>query len=283
MVHNGIEYGLMQLLAEAYDFSKRGLGLTNEQIAVECEKWTEGPFGGFLTSICADVLKVKDPDTGKDLVDLVLDKAKQKGTGKWTSQDAMDLGIPIPTIDAAVSARQLSGLKDERVEIEKVFGGPVGVAAGTKEELGEALHLAFLATYAQGIALLEAASVEHGMEIDIAQSAKVWRAGCIIRSKLLEPIRQAVAQKPAGQTILMSPQFKQAIETTAPSLRKTVGQMVVAGIPAPCFSASLAYFDGLRTGRLPANLIQAMRDYFGAHTYERTDKPGTFHTDWGDQ
>lgn len=285
MVHNGIEYGLMQLIAEAYDFMRRGLGMTNAAISDEFHRWTDGPFGGFLTSIVVDVLRMEDE--GKDLIDLVLDKAKQKGTGKWTSQDALDLGIPIPTIDAAVSARQLSGMKEERVAADAHFGtwakGAIPGPESTLPDLFLAMHLSFLITYAQGISLLEAASVEHGMDIDVAQSAKVWRAGCIIRSNLLEPIRQAVATKPSGQSILMSDGFKDVIVESADALRRTVTLMAVRQVPAPCFSASLAYLTAYRSATLPANLIQGMRDYFGAHTYERVDKPGAFHTDWGDQ
>jgi len=287
MVHNGIEYGLMQLIAEAYDFMKRGLGMANNAIADEFLAWSDGPFGGFLTSIVVDVMRFKDPDTGKDLVDLVQDKAKQKGTGKWTSQDALDLGIPIPTIDAAVSARQLSGLKEERVIADEHFGafvkGSIPGPEATLPDLYQAMHLSFLITYAQGISLLHAASVEHGMDIDIEQAAKVWRAGCIIRSNLLEPIRQAVKESKKGQSILLSEAFRESIVGAADPLRRITTLMAVAHVPAPCFSASLAYFTAYRTARLPANLIQGMRDYFGAHTYERTDKPGTFHTDWGDQ
>jgi 6-phosphogluconate dehydrogenase len=284
MVHNGIEYGLMQLIAETYDLMHRGLGMQNSQIADQFDEWTSGPFGGFLTQITADVLRVRDA-SGKDLVDLVLDKAKQKGTGKWTSQDALDLGIPIPTIDAAVSARQLSGFKDERVAAEKFFGARAHEnnpsAEATLQALTKALHQAFLITYAQGISLLKAASIEHKMDIDVEQSAKVWRAGCIIRSALLEPIRRVVASNPEGQSILVSDEFREVVGVHDSSLRDTVSLMLLQNVPAPAYSASLNYLMGLRSARLPANLIQAQRDYFGAHTYERVDMPGTFHTDWG--
>ncbi|MBN9503249.1 MAG: phosphogluconate dehydrogenase (NADP(+)-dependent, decarboxylating) [Armatimonadetes bacterium 55-13] len=290
MVHNGIEYGIMQMLAEAYDYMHRGLGMTNAAMADEFEKWNNGPFGGYLTAISMDVLRVQDPDTGNELVDMILDKAKQKGTGKWTSQDAFDLGIPIPTIDAAVSARELSGMKEERVEAEGYFSPnnftPNASSASSPQdvsELGEALHLAMLLTYAQGISLLDAASAEHEMDIDIAQSTKVWRAGCIIRSKMLDPLYRAVKEKPEGKSVLLAPSFRELILELGYPLRAVVGKMIAKGIPAPCLGASLAYFDGYRTGRLPANFIQGLRDYFGAHTYERIDKPGSFHTHWGDQ
>lgn len=283
MVHNGIEYGLMQLIAEAYDILHRGVGRSNAEIAALFDKWTAGPFGGFLTQITADVLKVKD-ESGQDLVDLVLDKAKQKGTGKWTSQDALDLGIPIPTIDAAVSARQMSGLKDERVLAESSFAGKLETKTGidiSSEVMENALHLSFLITYAQGVSLLEAASIEHGMDIDLEASARVWRAGCIIRSNMLEPLRQAVLEKPAGASVLQSTVFEETIIGAHLRLTQSVIASNYAGIPSPCMSASLSYLNAYRTARLPANLIQAQRDYFGAHTYERTDKEGSFHTEWG--
>ena len=288
MVHNGIEYALMQLIAEAYDLLHREIRLGNDSIADLFVQWTDGPFGGFLTQITADVLKVVDPETENYLVDLVLDKAKQKGTGKWTSQDALDLGIPIPIIDAAVSARQLSGLKEERVRMESLLGSPKKAepisaqdAQGVADEVRRALHAAFAAAYAQGFSLLEAASSEHGMEIDLQRCASVWRAGCIIRSKLLEPLRFGISQKAAGESVLSSPELAEVVRQNGDSLRYLVNRAVLGGIPVPCFSATLAYLDGYSTGRLPANLTQAQRDYFGAHTYERTDRPGTFHTDWG--
>jgi 6-phosphogluconate dehydrogenase len=287
MVHNGIEYGLMQLIAEAYDLLHRGGGIANQAISDHFQAWSDGPFGGFLTQITADVLKVKD-ESGVDLVDLVLDKAKQKGTGKWTSQDALDLGIPIPTIDAAVSARQISALKEERVLMESHFREAHDLerfGAGEDDDLVEdvyrALHLAFLATYAQGLSLLDAASMEHGMDIDLEGSARVWRAGCIIRSKLLEPLRIGITQRGAGRSVLFASTFYQDLVDNDYSLRSVVSRMALKGMPCPAFAASLSYLDAYRTGRLPANLIQAQRDYFGAHTYERTDRPGAFHTDWG--
>jgi 6-phosphogluconate dehydrogenase len=283
-VHNGIEYGLMQLIAETYDLLHRGAGLSNAAIADIFHEWSYGPFGGFLTQITSDVLRVKDAETGQDLVDLVQDKAKQKGTGKWTSQDAMDLGIPIPTIDAAVSARQMSSLKEERIRAQQSIGRDVRGTEQSQEWLDHvrsALHLAFLISYAQGFSLLDAASTEHGMEIDLEGSAKVWRAGCIIRSKLLEPIREAYLHEKVVDNLLVAPAFQQIVFDGDGPLANLVIFAANVGIPTPCLSASLAYLDGYRSARLPANLIQAQRDFFGAHTYERTDQEGSFHTDWG--
>jgi len=288
MVHNGIEYGLIQLIAESYDLLRRGLGMGNAAMADLYELWTDAPFGGFLTQITTDILRYIDPETDDYLVEYVLDKAKQKGTGKWTSQDALDLGIPIPTIDAAVSARQISGMKETRIASEAQFGSPLRIdsvtasdAQGVADELRRALHLSFLATYVQGISLLEAASIEHGMEIDIEGCARVWRAGCIIRSKLLEPLRAAIREKAVGDSVLKSVGIAEAVTDNIDSLRYLVNRMALGGIPAPCFSATLSYLDAICTARLPANLIQAQRDYFGAHTYERTDREGSFHSDWG--
>ena len=284
MVHNGIEYALMQLIAEAYDVLRRAGGMSNAQIADLFGRWTEGPFGGFLTQITEDVLRVKDEESGADLVDMVLDKAKQKGTGKWTSQDALDLGIPIPTIDAAVSARQMSGLKDQRVALEAHLG-PVfaGASADAKlaEEVEAALHVAFVASYAQGFSLLQSASVEHQMDIDLEGSARVWRAGCIIRSKLLEPLRQALGEKSGSGSFLFADNVQNDVKRLQPALRSLVRRMAGTGIPCPALSATLGYLDAYRSGRLPANIIQAQRDYFGAHTYERTDRSGSFHSEWG--
>ncbi|HJP82231.1 MAG TPA: NADP-dependent phosphogluconate dehydrogenase [Fimbriimonadaceae bacterium] len=280
MVHNGIEYALMQLIAEAYDLMKRVGGLGNGDIADRFLEWTDGPFGGFLTQITSDVLRIRDEGSGKDLVDLVLDKAKQKGTGKWTSQDALDLGVPIPTIDTAVSARQLSGLKEERT----IAAQKVPMIETEKKlrvaEMGDALHLAFLIAYCQGISLLSAASEEHGMDIDLEGSARVWRAGCIIRSKLLEPLRVAITQSKGGSLLFQEP-FLKDVRALMAALRHVCIAAMEAEVPAPCFYSALAYLDGYRTARLPANLIQAQRDYFGAHTYERVDQEGSFHSDWG--
>ncbi|HTQ10661.1 MAG TPA: NADP-dependent phosphogluconate dehydrogenase [Fimbriimonadaceae bacterium] len=295
MVHNGIEYGVMQLIAETYDFMRRGLGMTNEQCRDTFAKWNEGPLQSFLIEITATVLGKMEGD--KHLVDLISDKAKQKGTGKWTSQDAMDLGVPLPTIDAAVAARELSGLKDERVKASQVLTGfPRDDIArkllhddllsdnerreGAITAAGEALRLAILITYAQGFSQLRVASVEYGFSLNLETVAKVWRAGCIIRSSVLERIRAAYGRDPDLPNLLID-EYAAAEASRSLDLRLTFTRMGNLCLPAPCFGASIAYLDGYRTANSPANLIQAQRDYFGAHTYERIDKPGIFHTsDW---
>ncbi|HWA81905.1 MAG TPA: NADP-dependent phosphogluconate dehydrogenase [Fimbriimonadaceae bacterium] len=293
MVHNGIEYGIMQLIAESYDFMRRGLGMGNEECRDTFAKWNEGILQSFLVEITATVLGRIEGD--KHLVDLISDKAKQKGTGKWTSQDAMDVGVPLPTIDAAVAARELSGLKDERVQVsgqvdasgdrpvQDMFMDITAARGKTKgdamERLGSALHAAILLTYAQGFAQLHAASAEYEFGLNLETVSKVWRAGCIIRSASLEDIRAAFQKNPNLPNLLLDPVFVKRIAVNA--LRAAALNGVVMGIPSPAFAASLAYYDGYRSANLPANLIQAQRDYFGAHTYERIDKPGVFHTsDW---
>lgn len=280
MVHNGIEYGIMQILAETYDLLHRGLGLDNEAIAKLCDSWSATPIAGFLVEISATVLRHKED--GQYLVDLVQDAAKQKGTGKWTSQEAMDLHVPIPTIDAAVAARDLSSMKSERLEAAKVLhyasSKPDPEIAG---EFGNALTVAFIATYAQGLEMLRVASQEYGYGTDTADVASVWRAGCIIRSALLSEITRVFRAAPATPNLLTDASIAQTVVANRDALVKVIQAAQRAGIPAPSLSASLSYIDAYATGRLPANLIQAQRDYFGAHTYERTDKPGTFHTAWG--
>ncbi len=280
-VHNGIEYGLMQLIAETYDLMHRGLGMDNAAIADAFDSWNQGELQSFLIEISTVVLRYKDEKTGKDLVDLISDKAKQKGTGKWTSQDAMDLGIPIPTIDAAVGAREMSGVKPERVEAAKVLPRPA--ATGGKpsvDAIRDALHAATLITYAQGMAQLRAASDEYGFGTDLQTVAKVWRAGCIIRSKSLENIRAAFAKSPLLKNLLLDADMAKLVLAHESSLRDVITSFIGQSIPCPSYGASLAYLDGFRTDRLPANLIQGQRDLFGAHTYERLDIEGSFHTEW---
>lgn len=285
-VHNGIEYAMMQLIAEAYDFTRTALGHTNQEIADGFGKWNEGDLGGFLIEITSTVLRYQDPETGRDLVDLISDKAKSKGTGKWTSQDAMDLGYPIPTIDASVNAREISGLKPERVKAEELYGAYEAAKPSAdarcihRQDLAAALRLSFLLAYAQGLGQIKVASEEYDFGTDLQAVARVWRAGCIIRSKLLEPIRAALAEDPALPNLLLASSIKALVDADEPGLRATVIRMQEARIPVPALSASLAYLDGYRRAWLPANLIQAQRDFFGAHTYERLDKPGTFHTRW---
>jgi len=279
-VHNGIEYAIMQLIAETYDFFKRGQGKDNAEIAKIFGGWNQGRLQSFLVEITETVLNFKDPKTGGSLVDLISDKAKSKGTGKWTSQDAMDLGLPIPTIDAAVNAREISGYKPEREEAEKIYAG-TGVKPNlTVENLESALFAAILLAYAQGLALIKVASDEYGYKTDLREVAKVWRAGCIIRSRSLEPIREAFERNPNLANLLLDAEYAKTLEPHIAGLRTVVIESAKTGIPAPAYAASLTYFDSYRTGRLPANLIQAQRDLFGAHTYERLDSTGTFHTQW---
>ena len=283
-VHNGIEYAMMQLIAEAYDFMRRGMGMANEAIAEKFASWDDGSLGGYLIEITSVVLRAKDEETGKCLVDVISDKAKAKGTGKWTSQDAMDLGVPVPMIDAAVTARMVSALKEQRVEAERVFGAPEKLAEGENEAMlayiPRALLAAFLIAYTQGLTQIRAASEEYGFGTDLGAATQVWRAGCIIRSKLLGPIHEAIVAQPDLPNLLMAKRFEVEIEGLIGALRSTTLGMISHGIPAPCFSAALAYFDAYRSANLPTNLTQAQRDLFGAHTYERIDKPGTFHTHW---
>ncbi len=282
-VHNGIEYGIMQLIAETYDFFKTGQEKDNAEISQIFGTWNQGDLQSFLVEITETVLAYKDPKTGKSLVDLISDKAKSKGTGKWTSQDAMDLGLPVPTIDAAVNAREISGYKPERELAEKIYSG-TGVKPNLSQaELESALYAATLLAYAQGLALIKVASDEYGYQTDLQTVAKVWRAGCIIRSRSLEPIRAAFARKPDLANLLLDAEFAKTLEPHIAGLRSVVIESAKSGIPAPAYAASLAYFDSYRTGRLPANLIQAQRDLFGAHTYERLDESGSFHTQWASE
>ncbi|HEY0867459.1 MAG TPA: NADP-dependent phosphogluconate dehydrogenase, partial [Fimbriimonas sp.] len=283
-VHNGIEYGMMQLIAEAYDLFRRGFDWEHERIGDLFAQWNEGPIGGFLIEITAQILRYREED-GTVLVDLVSDKAKAKGTGKWTSQDALDLGVPVPTIDAAVSARILSAYKSERLAVSA--DAPLRVdepsvdEASLAERMEGALHASFLTVYAQGLAQIAAASQEYGFDTDLETVARIWRAGCIVRSRLLEPIREAYAKKPEMSNLLLDPSISATLKDLDASLREVAAAFPAKRIPAPCFSASLAYLDGYRSVRLPANLIQAQRDLFGAHTFERLDREGAFHSEWG--
>jgi len=283
-VHNGIEYAVMQLISEVYDVMKRGLGMSNAEIADTFETWNEAELQSFLVQITTTVLRYQDETTGKDLVDLISDKAKQKGTGKWTSQDAMDLGMPIPTIDVAVAAREMSGLKAERVVATKILTTSANQYPYAKDEaiaiLRSTLYLTMLLSYAQGLALLKEASHEYGYGTDMQTVAKVWRAGCIIRSRSLETIRAAYASNPELANLLVDPTIAQIVLEHEGALRKSVIGAIQASIPVPSMSASIAYLDGYRSERLPANLIQGQRDLFGAHTYERIDQEGSFHTHW---
>jgi len=286
MVHNGIEYGLMQLLAEAYDFMHRVLKLDHARMSSVFARWNDSGLNSFLVEITAEVLRKADSETGGPLVELVLDKAAQKGTGKWTSQAAMDLGVPIPTIDSAVSMRQISAQKDTRRLIADKFAGEPEVALADEDlslaELEAALLSSFIVTYSQGLALLQTASAEKNYGLDIAEIAKIWRGGCIIRSALLEEMRRAFTVRPELPNLLLDDNFVQIIADSRESWHNVAAKFSQNRLPSLCFASALAYFEAFRSERLPANLIQAQRDFFGAHTYERVDKEGTFHTpDWG--
>ena len=286
MVHNGIEYGDMQLIAEAYDVLHRGVGLSAEELHTAFADWNAGELSSYLVEITADILAEIDEETGKPLVDLILDEAKQKGTGKWTSQDALDVGAPTPTINAAVEARIISAYKDQRVAASKVLSGPIPAFDGDEgafvDTAREALYAAKICSYALGFALLRAGSAEYGYDLDYGTIAKIWRGGCVIRAALLEDIRAAFAKNPDLANLLMDNTFGVAVTSRQEALRAFVTFAVANGIPVPAFSSALAFFDAYRSARLPANLTQAQRDYFGAHTYRRLDKPGTFHTKWED-
>ena len=284
MVHNGIEYGDMQLIAEAYDLLSRGLKLPAKELSAIFEEWNAGDLRSYLVEITAEVLARTDPETGRPLVDLILDEAQQKGTGKWTSQHAFDIGAPIPTINAAVESRILSSLKTERVHASRILHGPSPHYHGRKERLVEAVRAALYASkvtsYAQGFGLLKLASAEYQYDLRAGDIARIWRAGCIIRASLLGDIMAAYQRDAALPNLLLDDAFRQAVESRQGSWRFVVQVAVEMGIPVPAMSASLAYFDAYRSERLPANLTQGQRDYFGAHTYRRVDKPGVFHTEW---
>jgi 6-phosphogluconate dehydrogenase len=285
MVHNGIEYGDMQLIAEAYDILQRALGLEAAELAEIFEEWNQGELDSFLIEITANIFRRIDEKTGRPLVDLVLDKAAQKGTGKWTSQDAMNLGAPIPTINSAVVGRILSSLKDERVAASKVLPANAETKyTGDKRQLidavRQALYASKISAYAQGMAMLGMASKEYGYELNLGDIAAIWRAGCIIRARFLNRITEAFVRQPDLPNLLLDEELGQAVAKRLPAWRHVVQTAVAMGIPAPAFSVSLAYYDAYRSERLPANLIQAQRDFFGAHTYERVDQPGIFHSSW---
>ncbi|WP_035059124.1 NADP-dependent phosphogluconate dehydrogenase [Andreprevotia chitinilytica] len=285
MVHNGIEYGDMQLIAEAYDILKNVLGLSNAELATVFADWNKGELDSFLIEITANIFKKKDADTGKELVDVILDQAGQKGTGKWTSKSALDLGVPLPLITESVFARFISALKTERVAASKVLNGPakkpaIADRAAFIEAVRRALYLSKIASYAQGFAQMRAQSDESGWNLHYGEIAKIFRAGCIIRSGFLQNITDAYAKNPKLANLLLDPYFAGIANEYQAALREVVAAAVQAGIPVPTFGSAIAYFDSYRAERLPANLIQAQRDYFGAHTFERTDKPGIFHAEW---
>jgi 6-phosphogluconate dehydrogenase len=289
MVHNGIEYGDMQLIAEAYDILKRIGGLDNAQLKDVFEEWNQGKdLQSFLIEITHKVMNFKDDTTaGKPLVELILDKAGQKGTGKWTVQAAMDLGVAIPTITAAVDARVLSSQKEQRVAAAKQLSGPqpkkvTGDVKQLIQDVRYALFCSKICSYAQGFTLLQAADKEFNFGLRLGEVAGIWEAGCIIRAAFLQDITHAIRENPGLPNLLLTPHFKKMIDERQEAWRRVVRLAVENGVPVPAFSGSLAYYDAYRTERLPANLIQAQRDFFGAHTYERIDKPGQgpFHTEW---
>ncbi len=284
MVHNGIEYGDMQLICEAYFLLKQALGLSNAELYDVFAQWNQGELDSYLIEITRDIFSVKDPDTGADLVDLILDKAGAKGTGKWMSQLALDLGVPSTLVTEAVYARCLSALKDARVRASKVLTGPGGSYQGDKkqfiEQVRQALYASKICSYAQGYVQMQAAGKEHEWPLDYGNIALLWRGGCIIRARFLERIKEAFDADRQLENLLLAPYFTKAVEQGQAAWRHVVMTAFSLGIPVPGFSTALTYYDGYRAPRLPANLLQAQRDYFGAHTYERTDKSGTFHTDW---
>ena len=284
MVHNGIEYGDMQLIAETYDVLHRGLGLSNDELHEVFSEWNRGELRSYLIEITAAIFTRRDAETGEAIVDLVLDEAAQKGTGKWTSQNALDVGAPIPTINAAVESRIISSLKGERLAASAVLRGPSPMYDGPRQRLvdaaRDALYASKVTSYAQGLALLRLASQEYGYELRPGAVARIWRAGCIIRASLLGDIMSAYQRAPGLVNLLLDEAFNEAVERRQQSWRFFVQTAVGLGIPVLATGASLAYFDAYRSDRLPANLTQAQRDYFGAHTYRRVDRDGVFHTEW---
>ncbi|MEM6821092.1 MAG: NADP-dependent phosphogluconate dehydrogenase [Verrucomicrobiota bacterium] len=287
MVHNGIEYGDMQLICEAYNILRYGVGLTVEELQKVFTEWNEGDLDSFLIEITGKILDFKDPETGAPMVDVIMDRAGQKGTGKWTIVSSLNMGIPASTMSEAVFARCISAIKSERVKASSILNGPESIEfPGTKEEwikaVRDALYASKVCSYAQGFALMQAAAEEYDWDLNYGEIAKIFRGGCIIRARFLQRITDAFEKESNLPNLLLDPYFKAIIEETQGNWRKVVAQAALAGIPIPAYAASLAYFDSYRSERLPANLLQAQRDYFGSHTYERVDKdPGKFyHLDW---
>jgi 6-phosphogluconate dehydrogenase len=285
MVHNGIEYGDMQLIAESYAVLKQVVGLSNEELGKVYTEWNQGELDSYLIEITSKIFDKKDDETGQYLVDVILDRAAQKGTGKWTSQNALDLGAPLPLITEAVFARVLSSLKTQRVAASKVLSGPqskpfAGDRTAFIEAVRRALYFSKVISYAQGFAQLRAASDEYKWDLQYGTIAKIFRAGCIIRARFLQKITDAYAKDAQLANLLLDPYFSDIAANYQAALRDVVIEAVKAGVPVPAFSSAIAYFDAYRSERVPANLVQAQRDFFGAHTFERIDKPGSFHADW---
>ena len=282
MVHNGIEYADMQLIAEAYDLLRTGLRAKPAEIGEIFRTWNEGDLESFLIEITGDVLSHTDAATGQPFVDIVQDQAEQKGTGRWTVQSALDLGVPITGIAEATFARSLSGHAEQRAAARDTFGTAVGPLVGDSivEDVRRALYASKVVAYAQGFDQIAAGSAEYGWGIDAGAMATIWRGGCIIRARFLDRIRESYDADPGLPSLLVAPYFADAVKSGVDSWRRVVAQAATAGIPVPAFSSSLAYYDALRRDRLPAALIQGLRDNFGAHTYRRTDRPGSYHTEW---
>ncbi|EMF0398194.1 NADP-dependent phosphogluconate dehydrogenase [Enterococcus faecium] len=286
MVHNGIEYGDMQLIAESYDLMKNILNLSVEEMADIFKEWNQGELDSYLIEITADILTCKDDEgTGKPVVDVILDAAGNKGTGKWTSQSALDLGVPLPLITESVFARYISAYKEERVQASKILSRTndfefTGDKKELVEKIREALYFSKIMSYAQGFAQLRVASKEFDWDLPFGEIAKIWRAGCIIRARFLQKITDAYDKNPEIENLLLDDYFVEITKKYQQSVRDVVALAVQAGVPVPTFSSAIAYFDSYRAERLPANIIQAQRDYFGAHTYERVDKEGIFHYSW---
>jgi 6-phosphogluconate dehydrogenase len=285
MVHNGIEYGDMQLISEAYFILKNVLGLEAAELHDVFSGWNKGELDSYLIEITADIFTKMDDETGKPLVEVVLDKAGQKGTGKWTSKNALDLGVPLPLITESVFARCISALKEERVKASKVLSGPeaktyTGDKAALVEAVRKALYMSKITSYAQGFAQMRAQSEENGWDLNYGDISMIWRGGCIIRAHFLQKIKEAYDRDPALANLMLDPYFKEIVEGYQAALREVVSTAIQHGIAVPAFASAIAYYDSYRTAELPANLLQAQRDYFGAHTYERKDKEGTFHTNW---
>ena len=284
MVHNGIEYGVMQLIAETYDLMKRGLGLTDDELHEFYAGWNQGELAGYLMEITGNIFSKHDETTGRRLIEEILDISRQNGTGRWTSQSAMELGVPTPTIDAAVTARNLSALEGERQSASGIYPRDARLFAGDRAALltalPRALYAGLVVTFAQGLALLATASAKYEYGLDLETLARIWRGGCIIRATLLDDIRAAYRQQPGLVNLLLDPELARKLTDHQGDLRRIVAAAAELGLPAPGLASALAYFDGYRSAWLPANLIQAQRDYFGSHTYERIDEKGTFHTEW---
>jgi 6-phosphogluconate dehydrogenase len=284
MVHNGIEYAVMQLLAETYDLMKRGLGLSDDDLRDVYATWNQGELNGYLIEITSRIFGKVDERTGNRLIDEILDVANQKGTGMWTSQSAMELQVPVPMIDLAVAMRDLSVLEKQRETAGEIFKRPIPQFGGDRKiflyQLGHALYAGMIIAYAQGMAVLAAASDRYEYHLDPEAVARIWRGGCIIRTALLEDIRMAYRNQPGLPNLLLAPELSKKVMANQEDLRRVACAAIELGLPTPCFMTALGYFDGYRSAWLPANLIQAQRDYFGAHSYERIDVKGTFHTDW---